>query len=259
MQATLYSGTGNLLWVVEIAPDTQVFAEQKWSRLALELCHERGDGLMLVTPTAPYQAYFFNPDGTDGVFCGNGVRCVAFHLTQKYHLTQPLTLFMAGQEIVCEVNAHEVRIQLPKTGVTDLGEFSLEIFPDLALTGFRMNMPNPHWVIMGEITESELEKIGDSVAELLDVAGGINVEFVFKNVHGEWQALVYERGAGITKACGSGAMAVLCMLQNQGLNPVGQPLALRMSGGLLVLQDLGEFLSLQGQVELLEERTVYAS
>lgn len=259
MQARLYSATGNLLWVIEIPANIDVFAEPKWSQMAVELCREQGDGLMLVSNKAPYHAYFFNPDGSDGVFCGNGVRSVAFHLMNKYDLTQPCKVFMAGQEINCEVRGDQVRIELPKTGVKSLGESTLQVFDDLVLRGFRMNMPNPHWVIFEKITEAELDRVGERVTELYKDTGSMNVEFVFKNDQNEWQALVYERGAGITEACGSGAMAVLCVLQAQGLIKEGEPLNLRMSGGLLILQDLGQALSLQGQVELLKEKIVYAS
>jgi diaminopimelate epimerase len=257
MQATLYSGTGNLLWVVEIPPGTDVFADNRWADLARMLCEEEGDGLMLVTHTAPYHANFFNPDGSDGVFCGNGVRCVAFHLVQQ-QAASPLNIIMAGQEIQCEVMSEQVRIKLPKTGVQSLGLTTLEVFHDLTLSGFRMNMPNPHWVVFAEITEDKLERVGAKVAELYQDAGSMNVEFVFKNSRNEWQAFVYERGAGITEACGSGAMAVLCVLQNEGLIPGGRPLALRMSGGLLTLQDLGPHLSLMGEVQLIKERMIHA-
>lgn len=259
MDATLYSGTGNLLWVIEVTPGTDVFAGAYWANLALSLCKDEGDGLMIVSDQAPYNAYFFNPDGTDGVFCGNGVRCLAYHLVRKHEVSSPLKIFMAHQEVNCYVEQDQVRIELPKTGVQSLGPLTLQVFSDLTLSGFRMNMPNPHWVIFSEITETELERIGDKACVLFDDHGGINIEFVFKNPQNEWQALVYERGAGITQACGSGAMAVLCILQNQGLIAIGEPLALRMSGGLLILQDLGTHLSLMGQVQLIKEQVIHAS
>ena len=114
-----------------------------------------------------------------------------------------------------------------------------------------MDMPNPHLVIFAEISRDELLLVGPRIGEhYQDLYGGINVEFVFKNTEDQWQALVYERGAGITEACGSGAMAVLCVLQDQGLIAHGAPLDLKMSGGMLRLQDLGGHLSLRGQVQL---------
>lgn len=254
MHANLYSGTGNLLWVVEAGTD--VFAETALVDLAIDLCRERGDGLMVVSETAPYNANFINPDGSDGQFCGNGVRCVAYHLTQKYQLASPFIIRIADLDVVCHVAQDQVKIELPKLGVQSLGEYSLQVFDDLKLSGFRMNMPNPHWVIFKEVNLVELERIGAKVNELC--AGGMNVEFVFQDQAGLWQALVYERGAGITEACGSGAMAVLCVLQEQGLIPFGQELSLKMLGGILKLQDLDTRLSLAGQVEWLKDREIYA-
>ncbi len=251
MQAILYSSTGNLLWVVEISPQTDVRADSKWCDLSVQLCRDQGDGLMLVTDSAPYQAYFFNPDGSDGVFCGNGVRCVAYHLERKYKPSQPFSIFIAGQEIRCQVFHDQVEIYLPKTGVKSLGPETVQVALDLAFSGFRMDMPNPHLVIFAEISNDELLRVGQRIGEYYqDLYGGINVEFVFKNTDDQWQALVYERGAGITEACGSGAMAVLCVLQDQGLITRGAPLDLKMSGGMLRLQDLGDHLSLRGQVQL---------
>ena len=251
MQAMLYSGSGNLLWVVEISPQTDVHADAKWASLSRQLCRDKFDGLMLVTDSAPYQAYFFNPDGSDGVFCGNGVRCVAYHLVQKYSPVQPFSIFIAGQEIFCQVLDDQVEIYLPKSGVKSIGLETVQVFPDVELSGFRMDMPNPHWVIFAEISRDELLRVGQRINDhYQDIYGGMNVEFVFKNVDDQWQALVYERGAGITEACGSGAMAVLCVLQDQGLIARGEPLDLKMSGGMLRLQDLGDHLSLRGQVQL---------
>lgn len=251
MQAILYSGTGNLLWVVEIPRHLAISADPQWGELSTRLCRDQGDGLMLVTDSAPYHAYFFNPDGSDGVFCGNGVRCVAYHLEQKYQPSQPFSVFIAGQEIRCQVFHEQVTIYLPKTGVKSLGLETVQVDPDLVFSGFRMDMPNPHLVIFAEISYDELLRVGRRIGEYYqDLYGGINVEFVFKNSHDQWQALVYERGAGITEACGSGAMAVLCVLQDQGLIARGAPLDLKMSGGMLRLQDLGDHLSLQGQVQL---------
>jgi diaminopimelate epimerase len=259
MQAVLYSGTGNLLWVLEVpASAFDIYADDHWSQLALTLNCEQGDGLMIVTDAAPYRVRFFNPDGSDGVLCGNGLRCVAFYLVKKKQLQQPFTLIMAGQEIRCEVKDDQVTIALPKQGVQYLGLMTLQVFPDLDLTGFRINMPNPHWVIFAEISEQELIKIGRRIAVLYQDAGGVNVEFVFKNPKAEWQVLVYERGAGITQACGSGAMAVLCVLQHESLMQQGALLQLRMSGGVLMLQDLGSHLSLTGQVQFIKEKKLHA-
>lgn len=258
MQAKLYSGTGNLLWVVEVAPQTQVFADPAWMNLAVELCREQGDGLMLVSTVAPYYASFINPDGSDGLFCGNGVRCLAYHLVRQHQVKSPVIIHIAGLDVICDVASDEVRIRLPKLGVKSLGAFDLQVFDDLHLSGFRMNMPNPHWVIFKEINLDELERIGVRVNELLVNEGGVNVEFVFQDASQNWHALVYERGAGITEACGSGALAVLCVLQEQGLIPQGSELSLMMLGGILKLQDFGTHLSLAGQVEFIKDKAVYA-
>lgn len=254
MQARLYSGTGNLLWVAEILHNTQVFVDPKWARLAIELCREQGDGLMLVSERAPYQAYFINPDGSNGLFCGNGVRCLAYHLVTQHKVASPVMIHIADLDISCDVLQDQVSIQLPKRGVESLGVFDLQVFDDLHLSGFRMNMPNPHWVILKEVDLDSLERIGKRVNEL----DGMNIEFVFQNAKGLWHALVYERGAGITEACGSGALAVLCVLQEQDLIATGKELSLRMLGGVLTLQDLGTHLSLKGQVRFIKDRTIHA-
>ena len=255
MLAYLYSGTGNLLWVVEVAPNTKVFADDCFKNLALQLCQNQGDGLMLVSNAAPYHANFINPDGSDGVFCGNGVRCVAYHLAQKHQVTAP-KIFMAGQTISCQVENQAVMIQLPKTGIEPLGPMTLQLEPDLILTGFRINMPNPHWVIFAKTSLAELETIGAKLNQHDQNQGGLNIEFVFQDEQSTWQALVYERGAGITKACGSGALAVLYILQEQALLAKGQELDLTMPGGPLQVQDLGSYLSLKGHVEYIKQQVI---
>ncbi len=231
--AYLYSATGNRLWVVEVLNllDEEVLL---YADLAKKLCvNHKADGLMLFNPTT-YELWVLNADGTNGNFCGNGVRAVAYHLQQIKGIHR-VQLHMGGHDIVVSMQAQQVMMMLTNPIVT-IGK---------KMGGYFLEVPNPHLILLNPPGAWTLEHEGAKFCREYNT----NVEFVYPETE-YVRVLVYERGVGPTQACGSGAIATFKVLQYLGL--VQDKIRIRMSGGDLTLQQAGDKLSLSGQVQLIE-------
>jgi diaminopimelate epimerase len=201
--------------------------------LARKLCSRRfgigGDGIIIIidSKTADVGFRIFNPDGSEPEMCGNGMRCFA-----KLVFEQGL---VARQRFTVETLAGIIvpEIQLSDTGevqavCVDMGEPILE--PDripfkcdrqravnepihvngkqVSLTA--VSMGNPHAVIFVEDVEDvDLERLGRAIETHERFPAKTNVEFVNVLNDQELVMRVWERGAGETLACGTGASAAL--------------------------------------------------
>ncbi len=229
----LYDANGNILWLTE----TQNFDFPQYAALAQKLCAEKGDGLLVFQPET-CQVWIINADGSDGEFCGNGLQATAFHAQ-----CSALTLRMGTRQVQAEVDAKGVRILL------EAPLLSPEQVMWRGVAAYAIHMPNPHWVFVQPPQEWVLDQEGRACC----LEQHTNVEWV--QSEGEYFVVnVYERGAGITAACGSGALAVFEVLRNLG--KVTQQAKIKMPGGILTVEAIGSKLSLQGQVRLVQSRVM---
>ena len=194
-----------------------------------------GDGLILILPSdiADVRMRMFNADGSEAEMCGNGVRCVA-----KYAFDHGLTKnnpmkVETGHGVltlalkVVEGNAREVTVNMgqpildledipvdrKKVVVEDtVGEYRLAIpqpnGPLLLNTTF-VSMGNPHVVIYTQnVRAIDLPHLGPLVEHHQAFPRRINVHWVQVHRSDEVTMRTWERGSGITLACGTGACAV---------------------------------------------------
>ena len=200
------------------------------------------DGLILISPseTADVKMRIFNADGSEAEMCGNGIRCVAKY-TYEHNLAKAGGQFsLPGQPVsypaslkietgngiltvglvvddrdkvqqVC-VNMGQP-ILVPKDIPVNLpGEKTVEqpieiLGQELLMTC--VSMGNPHAVFFCENLESiELEKLGPVIENHALFPKRINVHFVQAEKPTEFTMRTWERGSGITMACGTGACAV---------------------------------------------------
>lgn len=198
------------------------------------------DGLILITAskTADVKMRIFNADGSEAEMCGNGIRCVAKY-TYEHNLAAiagsyavpgqksfPASLnietgngiLTVGLMIDEEDQVSEVCVNMgqpvliPMKIPVDLpGETVIEqpiSIPGHALTMTCVSMGNPHAVFFCEDIETiELEKIGPAVENHPLFPNRINVHFVRIDNPTEFTMRTWERGSGITMACGTGACA----------------------------------------------------
>jgi diaminopimelate epimerase len=186
-----------------------------------------GDGLILILPskTADCKMRMFNADGSEAEMCGNGVRCVAKYayehgIARKKEITVEtgagvLALKLFGAERVINkvrVNMGTARLAPAEIPAALPGDKIVNAPLKVLDKKFRItcvSMGNPHCVIFVEdVKDFPVEKYGPPIETNRIFPEKTNVEFVqIVNKHEVIQR-TWERGAGETLACGTGASAV---------------------------------------------------
>lgn len=94
---------------------------------------------------------------------------------------------------------------------------------------------NPHAIFMGAFERGDVDTYGHALATHVSFPRGTNVEFVKTRTRTHADVVVWERGCGITLACGTGACATAAVLAHAGLAPYGEELTIELLGGPLAI------------------------
>lgn len=210
------------------------------------------DQLLVVEPASDGQSDFFyriyNSDGSEAGQCGNGARCfISFlHLQELSHKVkvklQTNTRVIDGQIInpsVVEVNMGNPDFKSENIPLNLSEASNYEFKFDNQLIQFAAaSMGNPHAVIRiatPEILEDNeyMAKIGSMFQQSPIFPESVNVNFMYVENEGQLRLCTYERGSGLTLACGSGACATVAVAIRDGL--VRQKVKVIMPGGELQL------------------------
>jgi diaminopimelate epimerase len=214
------------------------------------------DGLILVMPseTADVRMRMFNSDGSESEMCGNGIRCVAKFaydrgIVSKREITAEtgagiltLQLTTNSDNKVDKVRVNMGAPRLTRAEIPMLGEPSLHVVSEplnILHTTFRItcvSMGNPHCVIFvdEDVTGFPVEKYGPLIENHEMFPRRTNVEFVQIISRTEVRQRTWERGAGETLACGTGASAVAVAGVLNGLTE--RKIVNHLSGGDLELE-----------------------
>jgi diaminopimelate epimerase len=185
------------------------------------------DGLILIMPSdrADARMRMFNADGSEGEMCGNGVRCVAKYIRDRGLVTKDQVAIETGRGVLTldlEMVGDEVRRVRVNMGtpIFDPAEIptTLEGRPpvdvplqvddrEFAVTA--VSMGNPHAVVYADDASAfPLETLGPLIENHPAFPRRVNVHVVEVFEPGEVRMRTWERGSGITLACGTGACAV---------------------------------------------------
>ena len=203
------------------------------------------DGLVLIGPSdkADFSMRIFNADGSEARMCGNASRCVGKYvfekgLTRKTDLTLETlsgikhlhlhTRAACGQEVVEQVTVD--------MGVPRLLHESLTLEANgKQFTGTAVDMGNPHFVVFtDELASIDLAKDGRALEHHPAFPDRSNIEFVHIANRHEAEMHVWERGSGITQACGTGACASQVAAFHAGLTD--REATVHMPGGDLTIR-----------------------
>lgn len=206
-------------------------------RRAPVLCDRRtgvgADGILLVAPPRhPDSAatmLVINHDGSRPEMCGNGLRCVARYLAD--HQTT-LQLDTDAGPRRCSVHGDQVEVDMGPAESLGLREVAGRRFATYSLG-------NPHavaFVAPGEDPEQLARSLGPVVEQDPQFPARTNVEFARPEPDGSLTLWVWERGCGITAACGTGACATLAAAVAAGLAPADLPVQVRLPGGPLTVR-----------------------
>lgn len=225
-------------------------ASIEWSRYHFGV---GSDGLILIgeatEPDADFSMRIFNNDGSEAMMCGNGTRCVAKYLHDKGMTDKnPIRLqTLSGTKIL---NLHLDAEGMVETVTVDMGEPILRHPAQFGVCGGKavdyeltvlgrmfkgtfVSMGNPHFVIFinEDVENFDINRYGP-VLEHHDIfPQRCNIEFAQMLPDGSIRMRVWERGSGITLACGTGACATAVAAKLTGRRDNSSDI--RMDGGTL--------------------------
>jgi diaminopimelate epimerase len=232
-----YEGLGNDFILIEVADPGQISPSS-----VVRLCDRHfgvgGDGILLVLPPsepgADARMVVINADGSVPEMCGNGVRCVAVHVARSRGLGQgALSIETAAGVRVCRVEdaGAEGRVTVDMGTVRVGAERAIEVERERVIVTL-VDAGNPHAVVFGDLARGEVERLGARIARHPDFPGGMNVDFA-RTRGGGIDLDVWERGVGVTLACGTGACATAAVACAKGFASYGAPIEVRLPGGSL--------------------------
>ncbi|HCO81155.1 diaminopimelate epimerase [Bacillus altitudinis] len=214
------------------------------------------DGMILICPSdvAPVKMRIFNNDGSEGKNCGNGLRCVAKYVYEHQIVTDTTFKIETLSGLVeATVHVQDGQVQLV---TVDMGKprFEKEAMPMLGepasttinepldfgtttLNGTAVSMGNPHIVFyLEDIEQAPLDSLGPIIEKHDMFPEGVNVEFVERVSETELHFRVWERGSGITQACGTGACAAAVSTIVNGHAKKETDMTVHLAGGDLIIR-----------------------
>lgn len=223
------NGLGNEILILDLRgtscelPAETVKAIGRGDRLAF-------DQLMVLrdprTPSTEAYVQIYNADGTEAGTCGNGMRCVAWSLLRDTN-RQTLKLETAAGVLECRRQGEwsfSVDMGKPRffwrniplaTPIEDTGAIHLDEMPVPATA---INMGNPHAVFfVDDLDTYDLASIGPQLEHHPLFPEHVNITLAQIANRDHIVARVWERGAGLTRACGSAACAVLVAAARKNL------------------------------------------
>ena len=198
------------------------------------------DGLVLIDkssmPEADFSMRIFNADGSEAMMCGNASRCIGKYLYERglTSKTEIRLLTLSGVKTLCLL----VNDGIVESVTVDMGEPVLEKetqFVESRNPGYGtfVSMGNPHYVIFTDDVDQVGEK-GRTLEQHPAFPQRCNIEFAQVQEAGVIRTRVWERGSGITQACGTGACATAVAAALTGKS--GRISQIVMDGGTLTIE-----------------------
>jgi diaminopimelate epimerase len=217
-----------------------------------------GDGLILVLPSkvADFKMRMFNPDGSEAEMCGNGIRCFAKYVYDRKLIpeAQVKVETLAGIKVLKLLTrggkVEQVRVdmgspRLLRSEIPMRGEDNGRVIAEpLKCEGRKfditaVSMGNPHVVIFEENVDTvAVARLGPAIENHKSFPQRTNVHFVQVCNAGEIIVRTWERGAGETLACGTGACA--CVVASVLNNKTGRSVDVHVPGGDLRIEWTGD-------------------
>lgn len=213
------------------------------------------DGLVLIgrtpIPEADYSMRIFNADGSEAMMCGNASRCIGKYLHDKgiTDKTEIRLLTLSGIKVLkLHINADgttdsvtvdmlEPVLSCKQQLATDDGSMTEGEMTacDRTFRGTFVSMGNPHFVIFADnIDETDIARYGAALERNELFPERCNIEFAEVKADGKIRTRVWERGSGITMACGTGACATAVAAALTGR--AGRKSTIVMDGGELEIE-----------------------
>lgn len=221
------------------------------------------DGMIYISPSeiSDFKMRIFNADGSEAKMCGNGIRCVGKYVydkgyTDKKHLRI---------ETLSGIKTLDLNVSNGKVKTVSVGMGKAEVSENLQLdvdgekvTCTPVSVGNPHAVsFVADIEKAPLLTLGPKMEHHRAFPDGVNVEFVKVIDRHTLRMRVWERGSGVTMACGTGACAVAAAAIKQGYCSFDDEISVVLDGGTLKIKIAPDYsVTMTGPAEMIYEGDV---
>lgn len=254
-----YEGTGNDFVLIDEFKKQKIENKGQFAKIVCRRSFGIGaDGVLYLMKNKdglPLM-HMYNPDGTGPDMCGNGIRCIALHCK--------LFGYIKSRNFLIDTNVGIKSLSISKLSQNsadvnvDMGKVSFDPcdipiktkhefvqkkikIPGYEFVGTAASIGNPHLLIIienekyFEQLDKNLEQIGPKLENHYLFPNRINVHFCLIENKDKIKLLTWERGAGRTKACGTGATTSVAILHRLGL--INLPCMVNVPGGNLVISN----------------------
>ena len=220
------------------------------------------DGVLVITNDQQYGCpvmSIYNADGSKAESCLNGLRCVADYLVAHHHLPGEFQIQLGVRMIDCMVHQEPDGTRTITTHVGSAAVLGQQTVTTAGGTfiGTMVSVGNPHFFIEQQVSLEWLALHGKAIESHELFPQKTNVEFFWQypepviiDVVKSYGITVYERGAGITLACSSGAAAFTGLLRSTGQINDHEKISITMPGGMVMAWINSGVISLQATAQL---------
>jgi len=249
---------GNSYIIIE---DLESKLEDRYFELAVLLSDKSfgigSDGILILNKGSmcKYKMRIFNPDGSEAEMCGNGIRMFAKYLYDKGLVGKEAEIEVGNRVVRILVEDSMVSVNIGKVEI--LGEAEIEV-GSKKFKGVKATIGNPHFIIF-TIEKDKLKQYtldyGMFIENHKEFPNRTNVEFAYVENREKIRLYVWERGAGMTYACGSGACATAYVANHYGF--VDKKVEVKLPGGSLFIEINDEGVIMKGPVTYVLRGEVY--
>ncbi len=263
-----YHGTGNDFILIQQKDESSLPTTEniiKWCRPHFGVS---ADGVLVVQPSkkADYKMRIFNSDGSEAQMCGNGIRCVAFHIKKFMNFENSNILVETNiGNLLCSISAIKDETNRVFVSVNMGGAFfeAPQLFfgshINDSIDEFKftsVSVGNPHMIFfLDNISENIIVEFGKKYGQNRFYKEGTNVETARVINENSLELSVFERGCGLTMACGTGACATVAAGVKNSLLIPNKDIEVKLLGGSLFINVSDDFKSIimKGEAEFVFE------
>ncbi len=229
MEITKYHGCGNDFLIAMNLP----LSDAQKKQLVIALCKRHtgigADGFIFVSLN-PVEMIYYNRDGSRAWMCGNGIRCFARYLFDTGKLRKDQYIVRCGpHEVMVKIQSHDPFIAAIDLGIPTLSPRWIQSMDHQKIWGRTLTVNGRdymvdtlyiqtiHTVVQVENFDDDCEEVGAKLHCHPLFTAKSNVNFAQRIHRKEVRILTYERGVGMTNACGTGCAAVAWDMWKRGL------------------------------------------
>ena len=231
-----------------------------FSALSKDISHVRfgigSDGLVVLEydEDAHCLMRIFNNDGSEAKMCGNALRCVAYLLAEEGHNKNVIINTLSGfRQAQVDFSTKTVKVNMGRPKL-------MQHYNSESLSGNIIDIGNQHLVVDNTklaISRQNFLNLAKAKQSSPEFPDGINIELITINDRKNLEAIVFERGSGLTYACGSGASALFWDCYRKDL--VDDRVNIKLDGGDVKVSLENDNVILEGSVSIICEGNFYWS